>query len=99
MPRYQSVILFASAALFVLASPALANYGGAISYAHIPVDGKLTDYAAYCAPRYTAMRTRKRIVFEQIQLTGYKTLLERVWEQKPITVVRHVPETRYREVV
>jgi hypothetical protein len=86
-----SVSAFAVFATTVLAAPAWASYCGATRY-----DGCVP--CSYQQDCHTVTKTVRTKIYEQQEVTCYRTVYDQICESRVINVTRMVPETRQKEV-
>ena len=90
-----SVPIFAALVLAVAPTRADAGYCGAARYSGCVPCSYNQDAGGACC---TVTKTRRRVVYDRQQVTCYKTVYDRVCEDRVINVTRYVREKRMKEV-
>jgi len=98
MNRLLGVSMLVIGLLTTALSTAEAGYCGACRYRCCePVCA--ADDSACCGQCSTVMMTTSEVVYEEKQITRYKTVFEDVHEKKTVDAVKYVPKTEYCDIV
>ena len=92
MRNLLSASVIAVVLLTIEVGTAEAGYCGAARYHSC----RRSECRPTCCQCYTVMKTCKETIYEEYEVTQYKTVYEEVIDKTTVTAVKYVPQTAYR---